>query len=250
MSTPAELSLDPKPIRVAAWRVVEAQHRISTMRIVGNLAEQAVLEQLIEEAKPKIPPACAGLHWLLATPFRYAPYPEGSRFRRARQRDGAFYASEHVETALAETAFYRLLFFAASPGTVLPTIPADLSAFEVAVASKRAIDLTEPPLDAHEAWWTDLINYTPCQDLADQARREDIEVIRSQSVRDPERRRNITVLAAAAFADTKPLSAGQTWKILIRRDGVQVTLDGGERSLEFSISDFAADSRLARLLTH
>ena len=51
-----------------------------------------------------------GLHPLLAAPFRYAPYPKGSRFRRANQREGAFYAAESVITAVAEMAFYRFLF--------------------------------------------------------------------------------------------------------------------------------------------
>ena len=64
-----------------------------------------------------------GLDYLLATPFRYAPYPHGSRFRRARQRQGCFYGSERVETAVAEAAFYYLTFFLASPGTPVPRNP-------------------------------------------------------------------------------------------------------------------------------
>ena len=41
-----------------------------------------------------------------------APYPIGSRFRRAGRTAGVFYAAESPETAVAEMAFYRLLFFA------------------------------------------------------------------------------------------------------------------------------------------
>ena len=66
------------------WRAVEAQHRVSTMKLVDTLAEQSALESLIDATKPPVPPDCRHLHYLLATPFRYgAPYPTGSRFRRA-----------------------------------------------------------------------------------------------------------------------------------------------------------------------
>src|SRR5690606_28809740 len=70
--------------RLAArpWRVVEVQHRASTMRLVDTLAEQRLLEDLLEQGKPPLPAEAEPLHYLLATPFRYpAPPPDGSRFR-------------------------------------------------------------------------------------------------------------------------------------------------------------------------
>jgi hypothetical protein len=71
--------------------LVEAQHRISTLKLVDTVEEQQALEQLIEETKPPLPPECAGLHYLLSTPFRYgAVYPVGSRFRRAGLTEGVF----------------------------------------------------------------------------------------------------------------------------------------------------------------
>ena len=100
------------------WRVVEAQHVVSTLKIVDTLAEQAQLERLLEDTKPPVPPDCTHLHYLLSTPFRYgALYPAGSRFRRAGLTPGVFYASQESETAVAEMAFRRLLFFAESPTT-------------------------------------------------------------------------------------------------------------------------------------
>jgi hypothetical protein len=53
------------------------------MKLTDNVAEQVLLESLIESTKPTIPPECSHLDFLLFTPFRYAPYPQGSRFRRA-----------------------------------------------------------------------------------------------------------------------------------------------------------------------
>ena len=62
------------------WRAVEAQHIASTLRLVASAEEQLVLERLLERSKPAIPADAADLHYLLATPFRYAS-PIGSRFR-------------------------------------------------------------------------------------------------------------------------------------------------------------------------
>ena len=100
--TPAALSSEARPFAGPVWRFVEAQHRVSTLKLVDTLDEQALLEDLLEESKPVLPPECAGLDYLLATPFRYgAVYPYGSRFRRAGRTLGVYYAALSVETALA-----------------------------------------------------------------------------------------------------------------------------------------------------
>src|SRR5205085_3795769 len=123
--TPAALSSERRALSGTCWRVVEAQHKVSTLKLVDTLAEQALLEDLIESSKPPVPPECRHLHYLLATPFRYgAAYPNGSRFRRAGMTEGVFYAAEAVATAVAEMAFHRLLFFAESPATPWPANPA------------------------------------------------------------------------------------------------------------------------------
>ena len=136
------------PLRSASallWRGVEAQHRVATLRLVDSLEDQATLERLLETSKPPLPEAAQGLHYLLATPFRYsAVYPHGSRFRRAGRTLGVYYAALTVETALAEMAFYRLLFFSESPATPLPGNAADYTAFSAAVATEKSIDLTRP----------------------------------------------------------------------------------------------------------
>src|SRR3954447_16923996 len=100
MWTPLALASEHRRLGGDAWRVVESQSRYSTMKIVDDVDEQEILEAALEHSKPAIPEACRHLHWLLATPFRYAPYPTGSRFRRARQVDGCLYASERIETAI------------------------------------------------------------------------------------------------------------------------------------------------------
>jgi hypothetical protein len=57
---------------------------VSTLKLIDTLEEQVLVEQLIDESKPAVPRECSHLHYFLSTPFRYgAPYPTGSRFRRA-----------------------------------------------------------------------------------------------------------------------------------------------------------------------
>jgi len=65
-------------LRAAERLAVEAQHIVSTMALVDTIAEQHLLEDLLERSKPLVPPECRDLHDLLAIPFRYgAPYPAG-----------------------------------------------------------------------------------------------------------------------------------------------------------------------------
>ena len=169
----------------ACWRLVEAQHRVSTMKLVDTLAEQSLLETLVDASKPPLPSDCRHLHYLLATPFRYgAPYPSGSRFRRAGLTAGVFYASKTVATAVAEMAFHRLLFFADSPATPWPDDAGDYTAFSSRFRTSQGLDLTAPPFTRDRARWTHPTEYAPCQAFADTAREADADVLRYPSARD------------------------------------------------------------------
>lgn len=244
--TPGALRSEAGPRRGAGWRLVEAQHRVSTMKLVDTLEEQALLEEELERTKPPGPPECAHLHYLLATPFRYGRYPGSSRFRREGYSPGVFYAGEAVETAVAETAFYRTLFFAESPKTPWPRNPLEFTAFKVECAAGSAIDLTRPPFSAQAERWTDPADYAACLDLADSAREAGIEVIRYRSVRDPEGGTNLALLTCRAFARDRP-SAYATWRLAFSGHAVNAICDRPEARLSFPFAGFAEDPRLARL---
>lgn len=245
--TPAALASEARAYAGRVWRLVEAQHRVSTLKLVDTLDEQALLEDLIEATKPALPPEARGLDYLLATPFRYdAPYPVGSRFRRAGRTAGVFYAAETPATAVAEMAFYRLLFFAESPGTPWPRGVSDHTAFSAAVASGRALDLTRPPLDRDRALWTHPRDYGPCQTLAEAARAADLALLRYESVRDPGRGANVAVLDPRAFA-SPAVQERQTWRLRLAPTGVLALCDFPEMRLAFPLAAFAADPRLAPL---
>ncbi|KAA3503376.1 RES domain-containing protein [Rhizobium rhizogenes] len=218
------------------------------MKLVDTVEEQSLLEDILETSKRPFPPECAGFDYLLATPFRYgAAYPYGSRFRRAGFTEGVYYAAARVETALAEMAFYRLLFYAESPGTPLPANPAEYSAFAARVATDAALDLTKPELSRNEALWTDLTNYEPCQALAEQAREAKVEAILYRSVRDPAGGMNIAILSPKAFAAKTPVER-MSWRIHLSKTGVQALCEFPMRRTGFLASDFANDPRLSGLL--
>lgn len=219
------------------WRLVEAQHRISTNRLAGNADDQALLERLVEQAKPPLPASARHLHYLLATPFRYG-YAKSSRFRRARERPGIFYASENIATAVAETAYWRLLFFSRSPDFKPPSNTVEHSAFTIPFKIVRGLDLTAKPFAAHSSTWMHPADYTACQDFAAQARHIDAQLIRYASVRDPAHRANLALLDPAGFARATP-NVEQTWQF--RCEAGHMTAYAAMPSnehLTFSYSDF------------
>lgn len=245
--TRVALSSEFRPFDGWCWRLVEAQHRVSTLKLTDTLAEQALLEDLIEESKPPVPAECRHLDFLLATPFRYgAFYPHGSRFRRAGRTTGVYYAAEHVTTAIAEMAFYRLLFFSESPATAWPSNAAEYTAFSAAVGTENLVDLTQEPLSKDAAIWTDLIAYEGCQAFAEAARNADSDVIRYQSVRDPAKGSNLAILLCRAFAKPAPVER-QTWRMRLSASGVRALCEFPQQALEFGRDAFAADPRIAAL---
>jgi hypothetical protein len=244
--TPAALRSSSRRLKTDAWRVVEAQHRISTMKLADTAEEQALLEQLIEKTKPPVPPAARGLDYLLFTPFRYGPYPHGSRFRRAGLSDGVFYAAQAVDTAIAETVFHRLLFFAESPGLPFPKNPAEYTAFMVRLSAAHAIDLTRPPFDSKARVWMHVQNYAPCQAFADQAREAGADAIIYAAVRDPEHRPAYAVLSPRVFAVNKPVKY-QSWRIRVGPEGGFAACEAPKRGLSFPLALFRGDPRLSAL---
>jgi hypothetical protein len=209
------------------WRVVEAQHRASTMRLVDTLDEQRSLEDMLEVSKPTLPASATKLHYLLATPFRYpAPPPLGSRFRGIGDT-GVWYGADVVHTALAEVAYWRLRFLADSPATPdLPPVPH--TAFRASIGG-NAIVLLQTPFDRQRKQWEDPVSYDATQTLARTAREAGVALIRYRSVRDPQHRAAIAVLSPAAFRKSAPL-AQQLWLIKVTRAQVLAETDlGGER---------------------
>lgn len=211
---PPAPAFETQQLAAVAWRAVEAQHRVATLRLVDHrLADQAILEDIIEATKPAVPEPARGKHWLLQTPFRYRPAPPGSRFR-APHDPGVFYAAFEQRTACAEAGYWRWRFVTDSEGLRgLPGKPMTLFAAQV---HARAVDLRMPPHVERRAAWTDPKAYAATQAFAREARRHDVEAIVYESVRDPEHGGAVAVLTPAPLDG--PVGAPQNWFLTIADD--------------------------------
>jgi RES domain len=208
------------------------------MRLLDSLAEQSTLETLLEESKPPLPPAVRGLHYLLATPYRYRPLL-GSRFRGPFD-EGVWYGAEALRTALAEKSYWRLRFLLDSPGT--PDLkPVPHTAFRAAVRTAAAVDLTAAPFVRERATWTARTSYQETQAFAGAARAARIGLIRYESVRDPEHAPCVAVLDPAVFGQGKPQDL-ETWFIAAARSRVRcVPQPSGAPGWDFTASQLLGE---------
>jgi hypothetical protein len=221
--TPAALASEARRIEGGFWRMVEAQHQASTLKLVDNAAEQALLESLLEASKPPLPDVVAHLDYLLATPFRYPPPQRGSRFR-APTDPGVFYAAEDIPTAAAELGWWRWRFLTDSAG-MSRIDPVAHTAFQALIAAD-GIDLTQPPLDADTAQWMAPDDYRATQALAAAVRAVPLQAIRYASVRHPDQRACIALIDPAGFAAPRPDPATQTWWLAVDAHGAHWVREG------------------------
>jgi hypothetical protein len=206
------------PLAATPWRAVEAQHQISTRKLVDDDAEQALLEEMLESHKPPLAGG-ARLHYLLFTPFRYPPLPHGSRFG-SRHETGLWYGAESLRTAFAEVAYYRLLFLAGTTADLTP-LETDVSAFTVRVRTARGIDLTAPPFARWQGALASRTSYAATQPLGSAMRARGVEAFRYTSARDVRGGVNVGVFAPHAFAGHRPRRI-ETWRCVAGSDGVEL----------------------------
>jgi len=223
--------------------MVEAQHRVSTMKLTDDFDEQRTLEELLDASKPLVPAECRHLDYLLFTPFRYAARSD-SRFRRAGRTPGVFYAAERIESSVAEVAFWRLLFFIESPGLAWPANPLEFTGFAVRYKTEVCLDLTQPPYAANPEHWTHPTNYSACHAVADEARSLGATVIRSKSARDPGSGYAISLLSCSAFEEVRPRRR-TNWQLMLSPAGIYARCEAPAKNLILDRSAFAADPRVA-----
>lgn len=212
--TPRAVASDSKACEVRLWRAVEAQHVVATRALVDSLAEQEILESVLEASKPPVPAPCAGFDYLLHTPFRYPPSSRGSRFR-SYDDPGVWYGAEAVRTSCAELGYWRWRFVQDSHGlTRLDGVPHTV--FQ-AVARGKCIDLRRDPFARDERMWSDPDDYGACQALARAARTAETRIIHYASVRDPEHGGCGAVLDCRAFSGTGGVRQRQSWFLTVDR---------------------------------
>ena len=232
-------SSERRALRVTAWRVVEAQHQLSTRKLVHSAAEQELLEEMIEGVKPRNV-ASEKLHFLLFTPFRYPPLRHGSRFGTRNAR-GIWYGSELQQTAFAEVAYYRLLFLAGTHAE-FDALSTTLTSFTTLLQSSLGIDLASAPFDAYHDRISSPISYAESQALGAAMREDGIELFRYPSARDTQGACNVGAFSHLVFRRAKPRSF-ETWHCTATRNIVEFlrpSFVGKRERLAFARSQFEA----------
>jgi hypothetical protein len=222
--------------------VVESQHQVSTRKLVDSADEQALLEELIDGAKP--PDLTRGrLHYLLFTPFRYPPLAHGSRFGRRHER-GIWYGSLERRTAFAEVAYYRLLFLEGTRAS-LGTVTTPLTAFRATLRTSRGAALDLPPFDAFRSAISSPVSYVETQSLGDAMRAAKVEAFRYPSARDVEGGVNVGAFTPTVFGRTKPTSL-ESWHCAASRQRVDITAGNyfTRETFAFAREEFLVERRL------
>lgn len=198
------------PLRGKVVRLVESQEQVATLQLVDTLEEQALLEELIESSKPRLPQTATDLHYLLKTPFRYPPLRWGSRFGR-RHEPSLFYAALRLETAMAEGAYYRfVLWEGMSSPPPSGRILSEHASFEARFQVQRGVRLQQAPFAEHAAKLEDRQDYGLTQGLGSAMRAAGVEAFEYRSARCPLGGLNAALFAPSAFVDRRPRNL-QPW---------------------------------------
>jgi hypothetical protein len=242
--TACAAACEPRSLSADAWRVVEAQHQVSTRKLVASDSEQQLLEELIDGVKPSAT-FPRHLHYLLFTPFRYPPLRNGSRFGTRYER-GIWYGSVRQSTAFSEVAYYRMLFLDGSEAD-FGKVEAELTAFRVLLRSSSGVDVTQPPFDRYESELASPVSYAASQPLGSALRAAGIALIRFRSARDVAGGLNVAAFTPDVFGRRQPRSL-ETWHSTASRDVVEVTRRDYFRraSFHFEREQFLVDGSLPR----
>ncbi len=225
------------------YRLVESQEQIASLEFVDTLEEQSVLEELLEESKPPVDAGWTHLHYLLKTPFRYPPLKWGSRFGRVFE-PSLFYAAQSVNTTLAESAYYRLIFLNSMNGNTPPRpLRTAHSLFTASFASSCGVKLQKPPFSAYVTLLRDKQNYDFTQTLGSEMRHAGVEAFEYVSARCPDAGCCTALFTPGVFTCGKPVSM-QQWLCETTQHGVMFKALSSGEILHFSIDLFLLDGRL------
>lgn len=192
------------PLGGLLHRLVESQEQIATMGLVDSLEEQWLLEQLIDGTKPAYATPVGGLHYLLSTPFRYPPLKYGSRFG-SQFEPSLFYGSRAIPTVLAESAYYRFVFW---DGMATPPpsgcYQTQHTLFGAEFETARGVRLHMPPFDDYQEVLTDKHNYSATQQLGQAMRETGVLAIEYRSARDALLGINVALYSLTVFTRQTP----------------------------------------------
>lgn len=171
------------PIHGTLYRLVESQEQIATRQLVDTLEEQALLEEMLDAAKPPYPENMAHLHYLLKSPFRYPPLKWSSRFGRTFE-PSIFYGGCSVDVTLAESAYYRFIFWhSMQTPPPKPIMRSVHTLFSVDYKTEKGVQLQSAPFDQYHDVLRHPSNYSYAQALGTVMRSQHVEIFEYCSAR-------------------------------------------------------------------
>lgn len=225
--------------RGLVWRMVESQETAATLRIVDSMEEQAVLEALLDDVKPKYRVGTEHMHFLFKTAFRYPPLKYGSRFG-TRLMPSFYYASEQIETALAETAYYRLVFLQHMDNPYPHPIDSWHCLFSTRVKADSCLDLCDAKFKGVKRKLLDSRDYRYSQRVGEWAVMErKVQMIRCYSAR-RDSACNVAIAEPKVISSKKP-EVMESW--LCRTHSSKISFFRREKStlMSFLREDFLVD---------
>lgn len=188
-------------------RLVENQEQKVTVKLVDNLAEHELLENLLEASKPlsRTGRELNRLDYLLRTPWRYPPLRWGSRFGQ-RFEASLFYGSLSHNALFAEAAYYRLVFLDGMQTPFADRVISQHTMFGATYQTDSGVDLGNPPFSQYEKVLRHKADYAPCQALGSELRQVGIDAISYLSARAAGSERNIALVHPRALRSRKHLN--------------------------------------------
>lgn len=231
------------PLKGLLYRMVESQEQKATRSMVDSLEEQALLEIMLDEAKPPYPldsiETFDGLDYLLTTPFRYPPLDYGSRFGGTFE-PSLFYGALSIEPVLAETAYYRFVYLHSMeipPQTLCSTEHTLLS---VRFKTNNGVRLHMTPFDTHREALTHKSDYTATQQLGAAMCDAGVDGFEYRSARDINQGICIGLFNPTPFVDRKVKEATE-WFCEATIDMVAFKAKGEAQVYRFSIEQYLVD---------
>jgi len=240
---PASLA-STQPVKLAGTllRLVESQEQVATNQLVGSLARQAVLEEMLEATKPRLRKGTESLHYMLAAPFRYPPLKHGSRFG-TRGEPSLFYGSLETRTVLAEAAYYRFVFWYGMTRPPAGKLDTQHTLFGAAYRSGQGLQLQAPPFVEHRAVLTSPSDYRTSQALGAAMRAAGIEAFEFISARDAEAGINVALFTPRALTRKEPVSQ-EAWLCELTGERVRFRAARGRDLHDFPLAAFVIAGRL------
>nr|WP_298411073.1 RES family NAD+ phosphorylase [uncultured Halomonas sp.] len=232
-----------EPLSGTLYRLVESQEQVATLGYVDSLEEQALLEEMLENAKPPNADKTEDVHYLLKTPFRYPPLRWGSRFGRTHE-PGIFYGGLSLAATLAESAYYRFVFWYSMDGEpVKDHLRSEHTLFCADYRSDRGIRLQAPPFSTYSAELSHPRDYAQAQRLGTAMREAGVEIFEYCSARDPQHGHCAGLFTPSAFMHKQPNATCQ-WLCEIRAQEVSFKPLRQADVMSFALKSFLIDGEL------